>query len=193
MNPVGVKRLQRELAKMMKNPDPMFAAMPHEDDLTRWYFVIRGPEGTVYEGGIYMGIIFMDNNYPFKAPDIQMITPNGRLWVGKNICFNGFTAFHAESWGAGWTVRSMVLGVQSFMFDEKNPRTYGCVYESKSKRKKLAKESHTFNSKQDVYNAYFSTFKDSIKDDDDDTPPEKKRRVEEDDDDDDESDKKRRC
>ena len=40
-----------------------------------------GPPGSLYEGGYYHGKLVFPKEYPFKAPSIYMVTPNGRFKV----------------------------------------------------------------------------------------------------------------
>lgn len=61
------------------------------------HFTVRGPLNSVYEGGLYHGKLLLPKEYPFKAPDVIMITPSGRFEVGKKLCFS-FTSYHPESW-----------------------------------------------------------------------------------------------
>lgn len=48
------------------------------------------------------------------APDIMLLTPNGRFEVGKKICIDGLTSFHQGSWRPIWGIRTAVLGLRSF-------------------------------------------------------------------------------
>ena len=50
---------------------------------------LLGEIGTVYEGGLYHGLVRLDHEYPAKAPSICLLTPNGRWEVGKAICLSG--------------------------------------------------------------------------------------------------------
>ena len=40
-----------------------------------------GPPGSLYTGGYYHGKLVFPKEYPFKAPSIYMLTPNGRFKV----------------------------------------------------------------------------------------------------------------
>lgn len=42
------------------------------------HYVVLGPEGTPYVGGLYHGKLVFPRQFPFKPPSIYMITPNGR-------------------------------------------------------------------------------------------------------------------
>jgi hypothetical protein len=41
----------------------------------RWHFTIRGPPDSDFQGGRYHGRILLPSEYPFKPPDIVMLTP----------------------------------------------------------------------------------------------------------------------
>ena len=43
--------------------------------------MVKGPEDSIYAGGYYHGKLIFPKDYPFKAPSIYMITPNGRFKV----------------------------------------------------------------------------------------------------------------
>ena len=49
-----------------------------------------------------------------SAPDILLLTPNGRFELQKRICIDGLTSFHAGSWQPAWGVRTAILGLRSF-------------------------------------------------------------------------------
>jgi ubiquitin-conjugating enzyme E2 J1 len=39
-----------------------------------WHFTLRGPRETEFEGGIYHGRILLPSDYPFKPPNIILLT-----------------------------------------------------------------------------------------------------------------------
>ncbi len=51
---------------------------PHEEKPLEWYFLIFGLEGD-YEGGYYLGVVKIPEEYPHYAPRIIMKTKNGRF------------------------------------------------------------------------------------------------------------------
>jgi len=73
MNVCG-KRLQRELVALKKNPVEHVVAVPHEKSILEWHYVIEGPKGSVYESGVYHGILRFPKEYPYKPPSILMLT-----------------------------------------------------------------------------------------------------------------------
>jgi ubiquitin-protein ligase len=39
-----------------------------------WHFTLRGPRDTEFVGGIYHGRILLPADYPFKPPNIMLLT-----------------------------------------------------------------------------------------------------------------------
>lgn len=83
MNNSAVKRIMRELRELTSNESDDFVAAPLEDNLFEWHFTIRGPPDTEFDGGRYHGRIILPSDYPFKPPDIMMLTV--RLFTSYNI------------------------------------------------------------------------------------------------------------
>ena len=65
-----IRELQREQSKE-------FAAEALESNLFEWIFAIRGPLGSPFEGGIYVGRIMLPHNYPMAPPSFMFMTANG--------------------------------------------------------------------------------------------------------------------
>lgn len=115
-------------AKLMKQNCTFenFFAVPSEDNLFKWYFVLFNIGGD-YEHGVYLGNILIPNEYPMKPVDIIFITPNGRFQTNKKICLS-FTSYHPESW-SNWDVEKILLGLISFF--NTNERTTGSMISTK--------------------------------------------------------------
>jgi ubiquitin-conjugating enzyme E2 J1 len=45
-----------------------------KENVFDWHFVVRGPTGTDFEGGVYHGRIMLPTDYPFKPPAIMLLT-----------------------------------------------------------------------------------------------------------------------
>ena len=69
-----MKRIIRELREMEREASDEFCAEPLESDLFEWMFAVRGPHGTDFEGGIYLGRITLPADYPFKPPTFMLLT-----------------------------------------------------------------------------------------------------------------------
>ena len=45
-----------------------------QENLFEWHFTLRGPPGTDYANGVYHGRILLPSEYPFKPPNIMLLT-----------------------------------------------------------------------------------------------------------------------
>ncbi len=73
-NHSAIKRIMSEIRELEKNPDPNFVIQPLEGNLFEWHFTIRGPKDTEFEQGVYHGRLILPENYPYKPPDIMLLT-----------------------------------------------------------------------------------------------------------------------
>ena len=64
----------REMKELRENASDDFVAEPLPDTMFEWHFTIRGPPETEFHGGRYHGRILLPSDYPFKPPDIIMLT-----------------------------------------------------------------------------------------------------------------------
>ncbi|KAE8895411.1 hypothetical protein PF005_g874 [Phytophthora fragariae] len=135
----AIKRIQGDVREMMTNPSDQYAAAPLETNMFDWHFTLRGPRNTEFEGGIYHGRIILPSDYPFKPPNIMLLTPNGRFEVKKKICLS-ISAYHPEEWQPAWGVRLILEALISFM-PTKGEGAIGALDFPAEERKRLAKLS----------------------------------------------------
>ncbi|CAG8497398.1 24244_t:CDS:10 [Cetraspora pellucida] len=106
----AVKRLLQEARELQQDNCCDYTAQPLEDNLFEWHFVIRGPDGTEFEGGRYHGRILLPSEYPFKPPNLMLSTPNGRFELNKKICLS-ITGYHPEYWLPAWGTNGAIGGI----------------------------------------------------------------------------------
>jgi ubiquitin-conjugating enzyme E2 J1 len=118
---------QREEAAVRSQPR---SALLPQDNLFEWHFTLRGAPGTDFEGGRYHGRILLPSDYPFKPPDIILLTvraspstlttasfvfnvlccvcvqPSGRFAVNEKICLS-ISSFHPKNWQPSWSSTPM--------------------------------------------------------------------------------------
>ena len=74
-----------------------------------------------------MGRVKCPENYPASAPQINLLTDNGRFSLQEDgICLS-ISSFHPESWNPAWKVSQIVVGLSMFWLTGQD--TYGAVYE----------------------------------------------------------------
>jgi ubiquitin-conjugating enzyme (huntingtin interacting protein 2) len=72
------KRLMKELAEVGKDDSSGVNAKPvTEGDLRHLIGTLQGPEGTVYEGGVFEIDITIPVQYPFEPPKMRFVT---KIW-----------------------------------------------------------------------------------------------------------------
>lgn len=150
-SPLATKRLQRELKALHKSPleNPKIVAMPNETNILEWHYVLEGPTddpNSPYKGGIYHGKLIFPKEYPYKPPGVIMLTPNGRFKPNRRLCLS-MSDFHPETWNPMWSISTILMGLYSFMLDDKP--TTGSIETSAAAKRKYAGESLEYNVKQD--------------------------------------------
>lgn len=161
-SPLATKRLQRELKALHKTPlnNPKIVAAPNEANILEWHYVLEGPTDdprSPYYGGIYHGKLIFPKEYPYKPPGVIMLTPNGRFHPNRRLCLS-MSDFHPESWNPMWSISTILMGLYSFMLD--NKPTTGSVETSAAAKRKFSKESLAFNVKNKAFCSLFPEYVD---------------------------------
>ena len=148
-----LKRINNDYIKYNeddKSTTLFFDVYPNPDNILEIYFVLIGLEGTPYHNGFYVGKILHSPNYPIKAPDYIMLTPNGRFEINKKICLTT-SGFHQDQWvSAAWNLTTLLQGFSSIWHSDIQEDKTGIAHISKTpitQLKKLAEESLMWNKK----------------------------------------------
>ncbi|CAJ0943771.1 unnamed protein product, partial [Mesorhabditis belari] len=80
-----------------------------------------------------------------------MDTPNGRFEPGERLCVEACDA----QWSAAWTTRSFMTAFHAFMNSEKPGDGVILSPPSDEKKRRLASESHYFNSQNELFVQHF--------------------------------------
>ena len=111
----AIKRLTSEYAKLCKEPIARCTAEPKsQSDFFSWKAVIEGPPDTPYAGGKFNLELVFPQDYPFKPPQVKMITkcfhPNIR---DTHICVD----FLQTAWSPALGVSQVLLSLSSLLSD----------------------------------------------------------------------------
>ncbi|AET39704.1 E2 ubiquitin-conjugating protein UBC6 Ecym_4683 [Eremothecium cymbalariae DBVPG len=141
------KRLSKEYKMIMENTPPYIIAVPNDENILEWHYVITGPPDTPYEGGQYHGTLHFPPEYPFKPPAIRISTPNGRFKQHTRLCLS-MSDYHPDTWNPSWSVATILNGLLSFMTGDE--QTGGSITTSDYTKKTLALSSKEYNAKQNT-------------------------------------------
>ena len=73
---MALRRIKKELEKLIKEPSEFCTAQPLEDEnLFEWVGSVSGPKDSPYEGGVFFLTIVLPPTYPFKPPKVKFSTP----------------------------------------------------------------------------------------------------------------------
>lgn len=114
------------------------------NNLLEWHFTISGLHKTPFEDGLYHGKVVLDKKYPYIAPDIYILTPNGRFKPNQKICLSA-TKFHQKQWQPRIKIKDILFGLRYFMgVSQSKMETMGVgsMVCSDEERVFLAKRSH---------------------------------------------------
>lgn len=149
---MAVQRLQKELKLLNKDPVPGIIARPNPSNMLEWHYLLDGAVDSPYAGGRYHGKVVFPSQYPFRPPDIMMVTPSGRFAPNTRLCLS-MSSFHPESWNPMWSVSSILSGLYSFM--NETTATTGSVVTSHAEKRRLAALSMTHNAKNASFRKVF--------------------------------------
>jgi ubiquitin-conjugating enzyme E2 D/E len=112
---MALRRIQKELSDMAKDPPASCSAGPDGDDLFHWAATIMGPDESPYSGGVFFMDIHFPADYPFKPPKITFQTKVYHPNINKNgaICLD----ILKDQWSPALTISRVLLSISSLLTD----------------------------------------------------------------------------
>jgi len=133
----AIKRLTKDYLEYQANSDEftLISAEPLENDLFEWHVNICAPDGPYANLPLHF-ILNFPQNYPAAPPKVKLCTriehPNVFENWGDNgawICLDMLKQYTVktkyEGWSSVYTLTSILLQLQSFLFSENVPQDYG--------------------------------------------------------------------
>jgi len=114
-----IKRIHREIADLKKEDLGEIKLEPSSDSLFLWTATIPGPEGSVYEGGVFQVDIQLAHDYPFSAPRMTFKTRIYHMNISDRggICID----ILKHNWSPALSLFKVVLSLSSLLTDP-NPK-----------------------------------------------------------------------
>lgn len=112
---MALRRINKELIELRKDPPTNISGGPIGDDLFNWTATIMGPEDSPYHGGVFFLNIRFPKDYPFKPPKINFTTGIFHPNINRNgaICLD----ILKEQWSPALTISRVLLSISSLLCD----------------------------------------------------------------------------
>ncbi|KAL4805451.1 ubiquitin-conjugating enzyme/RWD-like protein [Aspergillus unguis] len=112
---MALKRINKELTDLGRDPPSSCSAGPESEDLFRWQATIMGPSDSPYSGGVFFLTIHFPTDYPFKPPKVNF---NTRIYH-PNINSNGSICLDIlrDQWSPALTISKVLLSICSMLTD----------------------------------------------------------------------------
>ena len=112
---MALRRIEKELKDVMKDPPSGCSCGPEGADLYHWTGMIMGPADSPFAGGVFGLDIHFPTDYPFKPPKVSFTTkiyhPN--VNSGGVICLDILKG----QWSPALTISKVLLSILSLLTD----------------------------------------------------------------------------
>merc|ERR1719244_593020 len=127
--PMAARRLRQDLLELQRDGICSVAALPLEKNLFEWHVNIKPVDG-VYSGVYFHLIMVFPTDYPASPPVVKIKTPISHPNIfGEWLCLSMIKKHTAtvpyEGWSGAYSVSSILMQLQSFLFAEKIDQDYG--------------------------------------------------------------------
>ncbi|EFN58156.1 hypothetical protein CHLNCDRAFT_30002 [Chlorella variabilis] len=120
MSTAARKRLIRDFKRLQQDPPEGVNASPQAENIMQWNAIIFGPDGTVWDGGVFKLSMEFSEDYPNKAPVVKfrtrMFHPN--IYADGGICLD----ILQNQWSPIYDVSAILTSIQSLLSDP-NPNS----------------------------------------------------------------------
>ncbi|GFN97541.1 ubiquitin-conjugating enzyme e2 d2 [Plakobranchus ocellatus] len=109
------RRLRSELKALTTDPPEGIQAMPLDRLCCHWQASITGPQGSPYEGGLFLLYLQIPQSYPMRPPKVWFIT---RIFH-PNISRHGDVGLDSiqHNWSLALTISKVLISIQSLLTD----------------------------------------------------------------------------
>ncbi|KAL4429178.1 hypothetical protein ABPG77_010157 [Micractinium sp. CCAP 211/92] len=120
MSTAARKRLIRDFKRLQQDPPEGVNASPQAENIMHWNAIIFGPDGTVWDGGVFKLSMEFSEDYPNKAPVVKFRTPmfHPNIYADGGICLD----ILQNQWSPIYDVSAILTSIQSLLSDP-NPNS----------------------------------------------------------------------
>lgn len=144
---MALKRIQKELNDLQRDPPASCSAGPVGEDLFHWQATITGPNDSPYHGGLFFLSVHFPTDYPFKPPKVAFTTKIYHPNINSNgsICLD----ILRTQWSPALTVSKVLLSICSLLCDPNpdDPLVPDIAHTYKSDRQKYNKLAREWTNK----------------------------------------------
>ncbi|KAA1477033.1 hypothetical protein DENSPDRAFT_844184 [Dentipellis sp. KUC8613] len=111
-----LKRIHREIADLKKEDLGKISLGPKSpENPFMWKARIPGPEGSVYEGGVFDVEVQLAHDYPFSAPKVLFLTRIYHMNISDrgNVCID----ILKHNWSPALSIFKVILSLSSLLTD----------------------------------------------------------------------------
>ncbi|KAF9038977.1 hypothetical protein BDZ89DRAFT_1061107 [Hymenopellis radicata] len=110
-----MKRIHKEIADVKRENLGDIKLAPSEQNLHIWRGSLPGPEGSVYEGGVFNVEMVLANDYPFSAPKALFKTKIYHMNISEQggICID----ILKSNWSPALSLYKVMLSLSSLLTD----------------------------------------------------------------------------
>mmetsp|Transcript_26688 Transcript_26688/g.32401 ORF Transcript_26688/g.32401 Transcript_26688/m.32401 type:complete len:192 (+) Transcript_26688:368-943(+) len=107
-------RVQKELAEIERDKASGVSVEMLGDNIGHLHGILKGPESTPYEGGVFKIDIEVTPSYPFEPPKMRFIT---KVWHPNVSSQNGAICLDVlkDQWSPALTLKTALLSVQALL------------------------------------------------------------------------------
>ncbi|XP_046356638.1 uncharacterized protein [Haliotis cracherodii] len=109
------RRLRSELKTLKTDPPEGIQATPLDRHCCHWQASITGPQGSPYEGGIFLLYLQIPQSYPMRPPKVRFITKIFHPNISRHGDV-GLDSIH-HNWSLALTISKVLISIQSLLTD----------------------------------------------------------------------------
>lgn len=112
---IAIKRINKDLKDLEKDPVANCSAGPISDNIKEWQATIHGPSATPYANGVFTVLINFPDDYPFSPPKCKFKTPIFHCNISKygEICLDTLK----NQWSPALSVSAVLQSICSLLAD----------------------------------------------------------------------------